>query len=289
MEIIKTFMTWLTEPLQYSFMRQALLASVLVGITCSILGVYVVLRRMAFMGDAIAHTTLPGLVIAWLNRWNLLAGALIAAVITAVGIGWLSRRRQLQEDAAIGVLFSGMFALGIVLISRVRSYRDFSHMLFGNVLGVTPGDLIGIAVVAIVVSVSLILFRKELMLTTVDPLHAQVIGLSSERMRYLLLILLALSVVTAIQSVGVVLTSAMLVTPAATASLLTQRLFPMFLISISVATISSASGLYASYYFSVSSGGAIVLCCTALFGTALSWQTFVRNRQPLFRDRHPNR
>jgi manganese/iron transport system permease protein len=281
-------MNWLTEPLQYSFMRQALIASVLVGLTCSLLGVYVVLRRMAFMGDAIAHTTLPGLVIAWLNRWNLLAGAVIAAVITAIGIGWLSRRRQIREDSAIGVLFSGMFALGIVLISRVRSYRDFSHMLFGNVLGVTNGDLIGIAIVTIVVSTCLFLFRKELMLTTVDPLHAQVIGLSAERMRYLLLILLALSVVTAIQSVGVVLTSAMLVTPAATASLLTRRLVPMFLISTGVSTISSISGLYASYYFSVSSGGAIVLCCTALFAMALLWQGLARSGQQGFCGHSPN-
>jgi len=270
-------MSWLLEPLQYSFMRQALVASMLIGATCSLLGVYVVLRRMAFMGDAIAHTTLPGLVVAYLNQWNLFFGAIIAAIITALGIGWLSRREQLREDTAIGVLFSGMFALGIVLISTARSYRDFSHMLFGNVLGVTTGDLAGIIVTGVVVVTCLLIFQKELMLTTVDPLHAQVIGLSSERMRYLLLILLALAVVTAIQAVGVVLTSALLVTPAATASLLTKRLNRMLILSVMFSTLSSVIGLYASYYLSVSSGGAIVLACTTLFGMVFAFKARERN------------
>ena len=141
-------LNWLIEPLQHGFMRQAMLASILVGLTCSSLGVYVVLRRMAFLGDAIAHTTLPGLVIAYLNRWSLLWGAIISAVVTALGIGWLSRNERLREDTAIGVVFSGMFALGIVMVSKAQSYRDFSQMLFGNVLGVTQADLIGIGIVS---------------------------------------------------------------------------------------------------------------------------------------------
>ncbi|MFO0915809.1 MAG: metal ABC transporter permease [Pirellulales bacterium] len=261
-------MNWLLEPFQYSFMRQALLASLLIGTTCSLLGVYVVLRRMAFLGDAIAHTTLPGLVIAYLNHWNLFLGAIVAAVITALGIGWLSRGQRLREDTAIGVILSGMFAVGIVMISRVQSYRDFSHMLFGNVLGVTTGDLAGIALVSFLVCVVLLLVNKELMLATVDPLHGQSIGLSAERMRYLLLILLALTVVTGIQAVGVVLTTALIVTPAATASLITRRLNRMLLLAVGFSVSSSVAGLYASYYLSVSSGGAIVLACTILFGIA---------------------
>jgi ABC-type Mn2+/Zn2+ transport system permease subunit len=257
---------WFTEPLQHAFMRQALLASILVGITCSLLGVYIVLRRMAFLGEAVAHTTLPGLVIAYLNQWNLLVGAVLAAVTASLGIGWLSRRRKLREDTAIGVVFTGMFALGIVLISRTQSYRDFSHMLFGNVLGVTNTDLIGIAVVCGIVIAVLLLINKELMLTTVDPLHARTIGLSDQRLRYILLVLMALAVVTGIQSVGVVLTTALIVTPAATASLITHRLTWMFFWSVFFACISSVAGLYASYHFSVSSGGAIVLTCSSLFG-----------------------
>jgi ABC-type Mn2+/Zn2+ transport system permease subunit len=271
-------MDWLLEPLQHAFMRQALLASLLVGATCSLLGVYVVLRRMAFLGEAVAHTTLPGLVIAYLNQWNLLLGAVLAAITAAVGIGWLSRRQRLREDTAIGVVFTGMFALGIVLISRTQSYRDFSHMLFGNVLGVTNADLVGIAIVCGLVLISLLLVNKELMLTTVDPLHARTIGLSDERLRYILLILMALAVVTGIQSVGVVLTTALIVTPAATASILTDRLKWMFFWSVTFASLSSVAGLYASFYFSVSSGGAIVLTCSCLFGLVFVIDRLVRRR-----------
>jgi manganese/iron transport system permease protein len=259
-------LNWLIEPLQHGFMRQALLASIMVGLTCSSLGVYVVLRRMAFLGDAIAHTTLPGLVIAYLNRWSLLGGAIISAVITALGIGWLSRNQRLREDTAIGVVFSGMFALGIVMVSRAQSYRDFSHMLFGNVLGVTQSDLFGIGAVCIIVLGTLFMVNKELALTTIDPHHAQTIGLSAERMRYLLLVMLALAIVAGIQSVGVVMTTALMVTPAAAASLITCQLRGMFIWSGLLSVLSNCIGLYVSYYFSVSSGGAIVLSCTSLFG-----------------------
>jgi ABC-type Mn2+/Zn2+ transport system permease subunit len=271
-------MHWLIEPLQYGFMRQALVAGLLVGTTCSLLGVYVVLRRLAFLGDAVAHTTLPGLVIAYLNRWNLLLGALVAALVTALGIGCLSRRERLREDTAIGVLFSGMFALGIVLISGTKSYRDFSHILFGNILGVTNGDLVGILLVGLVVVGTLLAFHKELVLTSVDPLHAQVIGLSADKIRYLLLISLAMSVVTAIQAVGVVLTTALLVTPAATASLLTKRLQRMFGLAVLFSAIGTVSGLYASFYLGVSSGGAIVLACTLLFGVVFIVRSLVHEK-----------
>lgn len=257
---------WIAEPFRHGFMRQAFLASILVGLTCSSLGVYVVLRRMAFLGDAIAHTTLPGLVIAYLNRWSLLGGAVVSAVITALGIGWLSRNRRLREDTAIGVVFSGMFALGIVMVSRVQSYRDFSHMLFGNVLGVTRSDLIGIGIVCVVVLGILLMVNKELSLTTIDPHHAQTIGLSAERMRYLLLVMLALAIVAGIQTVGVVMTTALVITPAAAASLITHQLRGMFVWAGVLSILSNVIGLYASYYLSVSSGGAIVLSCTLLFG-----------------------
>ncbi len=267
-------MHYLIEPLQFPFMRTALLASVVIGCTCAVLGVYVVLRRMAFIGDAVAHTTLPGLVIAYLNRWNLLVGALLAAVVTALGIGWLSRHERLREDTAIGILFTGMFAGGITLMSTAKSFRDFSHMLFGNVLGVSQQDLIGIVIVSAIVLGTLWLGHKEFVLTSVDPAHSQVIGLSAGRLRYVLLVLVALAVVTGIQAVGVVLTSALLVTPAATASLLTKRLGRMMLLSATVASVSSVIGLYLSYYLSLSSGGSIVLTCTTLFGLAFAWRNW---------------
>jgi ABC-type Mn2+/Zn2+ transport system permease subunit len=261
-------MDWLTEPLNYGFMRSGLLAAVLVGLTCATLGVYVVLRRMAFIGDALAHTVLPGLVVAYLNRFNLFTGAVIAGVLTALGIGWLSRRDSVREDTAIGILFTAMFALGILLISTTNSFRDFTHMLFGNVLGVTNDDLILIGLITALVLVTLAIFHKELELTSFDPIQARLIGLNADTIRYGLLLLLALTVVTAIQVVGVVLTSALLITPAAAAALLTDRLPRMMAISATIAVISGIVGLYLSYYLNVSSGAAIVLACTACFGIA---------------------
>ncbi|MCU0491828.1 MAG: metal ABC transporter permease [Chloroflexaceae bacterium] len=261
-------MDFILEPLRLGFMQTALLAAVLVGITCATLGVYVVLRRMAFIGDALSHTILPGLVISYLNGWNLSLGALVAGMFTAMGIGWFSRREAIREDTAIGVMFTAMFALGILLISTVRSFRDFTHMLFGNVLGVSREDVLLIGAVAVVVVGTLLLLHKEFELTSFDPNHAQVMGLKADRLRYLLLALLALTVVMSIQVVGVVLTSALLVTPAAAASLVTQRLPRMMLVAIGIAVGSAIVGLFASYYFSVSSGAAIVLTCTACFGVA---------------------
>lgn len=262
-------MEWLTEPLAYSFMRSAILVSVLVGGTCAALGAYVVLRRMAFIGDALAHTALPGLVVAYLNGWNLFGGAIVAGLATALGIGWLSRRETLREDTAIGVLFSGMFALGILLISRTSGFRDLSHILFGNVLSVTTADLRLTAGIAVLVLSALVLLHKEMELTSVDPLHAAAVGLSPDALRYVLLALLALAVVAGIQAVGVVLISALLVIPAAAASLISTRLPRIMLIGSMVAIASALIGLYLSYYFNVSSGAAIVLVCTGFF--ALAW------------------
>jgi manganese/iron transport system permease protein len=277
-------MNWLFEPLQYSFMQTALLAAILVGVTCATIGVYVVLRRMAFIGDALAHTALPGLVVAYLNGWSLFGGAVVAGLLTALGIGWLSRREEVREDTAIGILFTGMFALGILLISTTRSFRDLTHILFGNILGVTPADLLLIGGVTLITLLALLAFHKELELTSFDPTHAEVIGLRADRLRYLLLILLSLTVVTSIQVVGVVLTSAMLVTPAAAAALVTNRLPRMMLIASLVAIASGVAGLYISFYQNVSSGAAIVLMCTVCFG--LAWIIrILKSRKPATENR----
>jgi manganese/iron transport system permease protein len=275
-----TFLNDLIDPfVRFQFMRNSLLAIILVGSVCATIGVYVVLRRMAFIGDALAHTVLPGIVFAYFNGISLFIGAVVAGLLTAFGIGWLSRRDTLREDTAIGIMFTFMFALGILLMSTARSFRDFTHILFGNILGVTPSDLTLIGIVAVIVLGTLALFHKEFELTSFDPIHAQVIGLRADRLRYGLLILLALTVVTAIQAVGVVLTSAMLVTPAATASLLTNRLPRMMLIAVGVAISSGVVGLYASYRYNVASGAAIVLACTLCFGLAWLGRIFARRLQ----------
>ena len=254
--------------IRFEFMRNSLAAVILVGLVCAPIGVYVVLRRMALIGDALAHTILPGIVFASIRGLNLFVGAVLAAVATALGIGWLSRRESVREDTAIGIVFTGMFALGILLMSTTRTFRDFTHILFGNILGTTRDDLILTAIIAVIVIGSLVLFHKEFELTSFDPTHAEVIGLKADRQRYWLLILLALTVVTAIQAVGVVLTSAMLVTPAAAASLITNRLPRMMMVATVIAIGSGVVGLYLSYRFSVASGASIVLSCTAAFGAA---------------------
>lgn len=263
---------WIAEPFQYQFMRNGLFAVVLVGVPCAVLGVHVVLRRMAFAGDAIAHTILPGLVVAYLRNWNLSAGALVAGLAAALGIAWVSRDQDARQDSAIGIVFTGMFALGVVLISSVKSFRDFSHMLFGNILGVTQGDLWRMAGVAALVLGVLAAFHKELEVSCVDPTHSRVIGLRPDRLRLAILLLLAFAVVIGVQASGVVLVTALLVTPAATAALLTQRMVLMMLLASVISVLAGTFGLIASYWLGVSGGGAIVLCCTLAFVLASGWR-----------------
>ncbi|MBM3677797.1 MAG: metal ABC transporter permease [Actinobacteria bacterium] len=258
-------------------MRSALVAVVLVSLSCATLGAYVVLRRMAFLGDALAHTAMPGVVVAYLAGWSLFGGAIAAGVVTALAVGWISRRGLLREDSAIGLVFTALFALGILLISTTASYRDLSHILFGNVLGVTTDDIVALAIVAAVVLGLVAVLHKELELTSFDSTHARVMGLDADRLRQVLLVALALAVVAGIQAVGVVLTSALLVTPAATASLVARTLPRMMAIGLAVAIVAGIGGLYASYYAEVSSGAAIVLANTACFAAVLAGRT-VRRR-----------
>lgn len=273
---------WFVEPFRHQFMRRALFAVLLAGLSCASIGVYVVLRRMAFIGDALAHTMLPGIVIAYLNKANLFLGGLGAGIVAAIGIGWLSRRREIREDTAIGIVFTGMFAVGVLLMSHARSYRDFHHMLFGNPLGVSPQDLWIMTGVAIIVLTVLILLHKELELTSFDPRYASVIGLRPHRLRYLLLIVLALAVVAGIQAVGVILTGALLITPAATAALATRRLVPMIFLSLGCALVAGFSGLYISFHRGVSAGAAIVLSATLLFAVVWGWRQILEK----WRGRH---
>ncbi len=281
---------WLLAPLQYAFMVRGLLAAVIVGIVCAVLGTYIVLRGMAFFGDALAHAILPGVAVAYLlgggAQAPLFWGALVAGIGTALGIGALSHSRQIREDTAIGVLFAGMFALGVALISTVRNFSlDLTHFMFGNVLGVSTGDLVLTASFGALVLLLVIAFYKEFLVISFDPVLASILRLPAQFFRYLLLVMLAVTIVIALQTVGVGLMVAMLVTPAATASLLTRRLPAMMATAAFVGALSAVCGLYLSYYVSVASGAAIVLVCTAFFLLALffaprrgvAWQ-YARNR-----------
>ena len=260
---------WLTQPFTLEFMQRALIASLIVGVVCSVLGCFVVLRAMAFLGDALAHAILPGVAIAYLLGANLLAGALVAALVVAVGIGLFSRRGAVKEDTAIGILFAAALALGVVLISTVRSYAvDLTHILFGNVLGVSTGDLWLTGILAAAVLATVFLLYKEFLLSSFDPVLAHTLGRRPELLRFVMLILLALTVVVSLQTVGVGLVAAMLVTPAATAYLLTRRLSRMMALSAVVGAASSVAGLYFSYYLNVASGAAVVLTATVVFMVA---------------------
>lgn len=265
--------SWLWEPFEFGFMQRALVGALLVSVACATIGVFVVLRRMAFLGDALAHTVMPGIVLAHFHQFNLFLGALAASLVSALGIGWLSRRESIREDTAIGIVFTGMFALGILYMSSRRTFRDFTHILFGNVIGITGNDLAMLAVVAGVVLLGLLLLHKELELTSYDPRYAAAIGLSSGKVRMALLILCALAVVAAIQAVGVLLTTALLITPAATAAQLTRRLVPMLVVSVGASLMACLVGLYASYYADVASGAAIVLAAAGLFLLSLGVAT----------------
>ena len=259
-------MDWLLDPLQFSFIIRALIAAVLVGILCPILGTYVILRGMAFFGDALAHTILPGVVIAFLLGLPLAIGALIVGILTALGIGFLTEKGALKEDTAIGIIFVGMFALGIALLSASGNYTiDLAHFLFGNLLGVSTTDLWVILGLGTAVLLTVYLFYKEFLLISFDPILAATLRLPASFFRYLLLVLIAVTIVTSLQVVGITLALAMFITPAAAASLLTQRLPPMMGIAAGIGAFSSIAGLYLSFYLNIASGAAVVLVATLLF------------------------
>jgi manganese/iron transport system permease protein len=259
-------LNWLSAPFTYEFIQRGFIASVIVGTICSVIGCYVVIRSMAFMGDAMAHAILPGVAIAYILNGNLTLGALIASIIIALGIGQLSKLGKLKEDTSIGILFSAFLALGVLIISSIRTYAvDLSHILFGNILGVSRNDLVFTAVTAFFILLFIFIFYKEFLIISFDRVYAKAVKIPVEFYRNFMLVLMALTIVASIQTVGVVMVAAMLVTPAAAAFLLSKRLPVMMGISCLIGIISSVVGLYISYYANVASGAAIVLTATAIF------------------------
>lgn len=261
-----TIYTFLAEPFQHAFMRNAFAAIILVGIIAGAIGVFVTLRGLAFMGDAMAHAVFPGVVIALLMGGNFLIGALIAATIVSLAIGVVSQSGLVRHDTAIGVFFVGAFALGVAIISTQRTYaRDLTSLLFGTILGVSRDDLLLTALLGIAVLAALWLFRRELVTISFDRIFGQAQGMNLWAWDQLFLLLLALTIVVSIQTVGNILVLAMLVTPAATARLLTTQLAPMLAVSAGLGALAGVIGLYASYYVGVSSGASIVLAATIVF------------------------
>jgi manganese/iron transport system permease protein len=261
---------FLLAPLEYEFFVRALIASALVGVACAVVGAFVVLKGMSFVGDAVSHSAFPGVVLAYLLGLPIILGGAVAAIGTALGIGALTRRSGLRADAVIGVLFAGMFALGVALFSSIPNYvGDLFHFLFGDVLGISFADLISLAVLASLLLLIVWVLWKELLFATFDPLGAGAAGLPVRRLDDLLLILIAVTIVVSLQAVGIVLVVAMITTPAATAQLLVKRFGQMIALAALIGVTSSLVGLYVSYALDIASGASIVLTETFAFLVAL--------------------
>lgn len=270
MELVSSLVEVLVAPFEYAFMQRALVAALLVGSLCALIGSYVVLRGLAFLGDALAHAVFPGVVIAFLLGANFFLGAIVAGLLTALGIGYVSRRTGVREDTSIGILFAGAFALGVVLLSGARTYRgNLTDFLLGNVLGVSALDLGLTIAIALGVLAVLLLLHKELLLTSFDPQVAAAMGLPTAALTYMLLVLVALVVVVSLQTVGNILVVAMLLTPSATAYLLVDRFPRMMGLGALIGAVAAVLGLYLSYYLNVPSGAAIVLVATGFFFLAV--------------------
>lgn len=261
---------FLLAPFQYEYMQRAFVAALVVGTLCSTIGTYVVLRKLSFIGDGIAHASFAGIVVAYLRGLDYYAGATLVAVVTALGIGVVNRRGKVSLDTAIGVLFTGAFALGVFLMSRLPRYNvDLSSFLFGNILAVSRHDLQLIVGLAVVVVASLAVLYRALLYTTFDPVVAQASGINAGFVEYALLVLLALTIIVSLESVGIVLVAALLVTPAATAFQLTRRFTTMLALSAALGAFCAVAGLYASYYLRAASGATIVLLATIVFSIGM--------------------
>lgn len=256
----------LLSPFSFPFMQRALLGGVLVGTACAVIGTYVVLRGLAFIGDALAHAAFPGVVLAYMWKANIYFGAAVFALATALGVGFVSRRAGTSYDTAIGILFAGAFALGVLLMSTIQGYTaDLFSFLFGNILGMSQEDLLLVAALALLVVLTVAVCYKELLLVSFDPVVAEAMGYPVHGLNYVLLALIAITIVVSIQAVGIVLVVALLVTPSATAYQLTDRLFRMMVLGVVMAVAAVLGGLYLSFYLNVASGAAIVLVSTSLF------------------------
>jgi manganese/iron transport system permease protein len=265
-------MDLLTAPLQNDFMVRAFIAAILIGLVCSVIGVYVVLRNMSFIGDGLAHASFAGIVIAYLLKADLYVGGLIFTILTALGIGAVAKKSEISLDTTIGVFFTAAFALGVALMSRVRTYVvDLQDFLFGNILAIDRRDIIIITVLAVAVLLAVMVLYKELLFASFDPVSAGASGLPVDALSYTLLVLLAVTIIVSLQAAGIILVAALLVTPAATAYQLTNRFGPMMLISAAIGVGSGIVGLYLSYYLNVASGSSIVLVATACFFIAIGF------------------
>ncbi|MDJ0729318.1 MAG: metal ABC transporter permease [Crocosphaera sp.] len=267
--ITTNLLNWFTEPLQYGFLVQAIWVSAFVGLVCAVLSCYITLKGWSLMGDAISHAVVPGVVVAYAMNIPFAIGAFAFGFGATVAIGYIKSNTRLKEDAVIGIVFTGFFAFGLVLVTKIPSNIDLFHILFGNVLGISGEDIIQTLIAGIITLVVILLRRKDLLLFCFDSNHAKAIGLNTQMMYYTLLCVLALTIVAALQTVGIILVISMLVTPGSIGYLLSDRFEYMLIISVISSVFSSVFGTYLSYHLDVSTGGSIVVLLTFLFVLAM--------------------
>ncbi|WP_035827643.1 metal ABC transporter permease [Crocosphaera watsonii] len=267
--IVTNILNWFTEPLRYGFLVQAIWVSAFVGLVCAVLSCYITLKGWSLMGDAISHAVVPGVVIAYAINIPFAIGAFIFGFGATIAIGYIKSNTRLKEDAVIGIVFTGFFAFGLVIITKIPSNIDLFHILFGNVLGISKSDIIQTLISGIITLVIILLRRKDLLLFCFDPNHAKAIGLNTQMIYYTLLSVLALTIVAALQTAGIILVISMLVTPGSIGYLLSDRFDYMLIISVISSVFSCVFGTYVSYHLDVSTGGSIVVLLTLLFVLAM--------------------
>lgn len=266
----------ITSPLQYAFMYKAVLVSTVVGISCAILSCFLVLKGWSLLGDAISHAVLPGVVLAYMLGIPFGVGAFVFAMISVILIGLIKNNTKIKEDAVMGIVFTTMFALGLMLISKIVSSVDLTHVLFGEVLGISDSSAWYTSTILIAVSLIVLIFRRSFLAFAFDPIHIQSVGLPVSFIHYVFLVLLAITITGSIQTVGIILVIAMLITPGSTAFLLTKKFSTMLEIAIFVSVVSSLTGAYASYYFNIATGGTIVFVQGIIFLLVFTYKTLLR-------------
>jgi len=269
MAIIQLLPGPVSDPFRYGFMQRGLLTAITVGGVCGVLSCYVILKRWSLLGDAISHAVLPGVAIAYLLGWPFFIGAFVTGALTSVGIGFIERHTRIKPDAAMGLMFTAAFALGIVIISQIATSTHLMHILFGNVLGVRYPALVLTLMAGLITLGAVFLYYKQLFLYTFDPVQARAMGMHTGVIHYGLILLLTLTIVASLETVGIILVVAMLVTPGATAYLLVNSLPLMIGVSATIGVLSAVVGLYLSFVFNVASGGTIVLVASGFFILAL--------------------
>lgn len=280
-------MEFMEAVFQYSFLQKALITSIIVGIICGVMGCFIILRGMALMGDAISHAVLPGVALSYMLGINFFFGAVISGVITAIAIGFVSQNSRIKHDTSIGIMFTAAFAAGIIIITMLKSSTDLYHILFGNVLAVRTSEMWMTLLIGVFVILAVYLFYKELLVSSFDPTMAAAYGLPTKIIHYFLMTLLTMVTVASLQTVGIVLVVAMLITPAATAYLLTERLWIMIFIAAGIGIVSATIGLYFSYTHNLASGATIVITATVIFGLVflfspkhgIVWKAFKTKRK----------